>query len=265
MPESRTPSAALDTALQQLRQRVRVPEPPDYAARVHQRLAAHPPATRKPARPPYLRPLVAVAVALLVVGAVTLSGPGREAVARLFGLQGVRVVPISPSLPTPRPTIEPPADFGGRVGLAHARRLLSFDIALPSGPGLGRPAKVYVRTGPGLESVTLTFGPGPGLPEIRDSGIGLVLSEYAGSSSPYFQKYFDERRPPVAVTVAGTWPGLRFPGPHEVMVEDPSGDVRSLPPRVSAPCLVWEHGGVTYRLEARVGVHRALNIAGSTR
>ncbi len=197
----------------------------------------------------------------MVAGALTAYGPARRAVADLFGLEGVRVVPVSPSAPTPRTTIDEATDFGERVTLAEARDRVSFDVALPSASVLGEPDDVFVRTGPGLESVTLVYRPRPGLPEIRASDVGLILSEYAGSAAPYFEKYVDARHPPTPVTVAGTWPGLRFPGPQQVLVRDPSGEIHAEHPRLSAPSLVWQQGEVTLRLEAAIGQRRALDIA----
>jgi hypothetical protein len=92
-----------------------------------------------------------------------------------------------------------------------------------------------------------------------------LLSEYAGSAEPYFDKYVDERRPPHRVTVGGQWPGLRFPGRQQLLILDPEGTVHAEHARVSAPSLVWERDGVTYRLEAGLHQERALAIAGSVR
>ena len=63
------------------------------------------------------------------------------------------------------------------------------------------------------------------------------------------------------VTVAGRWPGLYFPTPHEVLVRSPDGVVHEDRPRLSAPTLVWVQAGVTYRLEAAVDLQQALAVA----
>jgi hypothetical protein len=184
--------------------------------------------------------------------------------ARGSPLDGVRVVPISPSVPTPRETIDAASDFGGRSTLAQARARLTFDIALPVRAGLGEPDAVYVRSEQDFESVTLVWRPRPGLPEILDTQVGLILSEYAGAAAPYFEKYVDARHPPITVTVAGS-PGLRFSGPQEVLIRDHRGIIHDEHPRTSAPTLVWERDGVTYRLEADTGTRRALELAATVR
>jgi hypothetical protein len=258
----------LRAALVLLRDSLQAPEQPDYVGLVSRRLAEQgaPRRWSRAARPVVRtrwlgHPLVAATLVLLVVAALTLSGPGREAVAHLFGLNGVRVVPLSPTAPPPRQHIDVQGDFGDLVTLAQARERMSFDVTLPR--ELGDPDDVYVRTGSGLESVTLVYGPRPGLPDILHNGVGLILSEYSGYAAPYFDKYLDMDHPPRAVMVAGKWQGLRFPGPQEVMVRDPQGDIHDEQPRMSAPTLVWEQDLVTFRLEARVGLHRARAIAAS--
>jgi hypothetical protein len=91
----------------------------------------------------------------------------------------------------------------------------------------------------------------------------MVLSEYAGTATPYFEKYVGQGRPPTTVTVAGRWPGLYFAGPQEVLVRDTTGMVHDEHPRLSAPTLVWVQGAVTYRLEANISEKRALAVATS--
>jgi hypothetical protein len=59
------------------------------------------------------------------------------------------------------------------------------------------------------------------------------------------------------VTVAGE-PGVWIGGPHVV-------ELGPTPPRLSAPSLIWLHRGLTLRLEARVKLDRALELARSLR
>lgn len=211
-----------------------------------------------------LHPLAAAAVVVVVVVSVIVAVPAsRRAVADLFGIAGVEVHPLASAAPTPRATLDPGLELGEPGTLAEVRRLVSFPIAVPSAPGLGAPDAAYVRRGPGLETVTLVYRPRAGFPAARDGGVGLLLSEYAGTATPYFDKYVDEPSAPTRVTVAGRWPGLYFPGPHQLLVRDPGGKVVSEAPRLSAPSLVWVRGLVTYRLEASIDQERALGVAAS--
>lgn len=275
MPERREDQASggrsgLESALHRLSEQVDVPPRPHYAPLVQRQLDPASVPRRTGARPHRVRylgslhTLVATGVVLLVLLAVIFSLPaGRQAVAHLFEIVGVRVHPLPAATSAPRATLDPSVDLGEPVTLAEARRLVSFTVAVPSGGRLGAPDTVYVRRGPGLESVTLVYRPRVGFPAALNRRVGLILSEYAGRATPYFDKYVDERRAPTPVTVAGRWPGLYFPGPQQVLIRDSSGVVHSEHPRLSAPSLVWVRGAVTYRLEANIDQDRALAVAAS--
>jgi hypothetical protein len=262
--------ADLEAALHRLSERVDVPPQPNYAHLVQQQLDHEPatPSTRERRHRrgllPSASPLTAGAIVLLAVLAVVFTVPaGRHAVADLFGFAGMDVRPLPSAAPSPRTTLDPSVDLGEPVTLAEARDRVSITVAVPAAAGLGEPDTVYLRRGPGLESVTLVYGPRDGFPAGVDSHVGLVLSEYAGTATPYFAKYVDEQLAPTQVTVAGRWPGLYFPGPQEVLVRDPTGTVHNEHPRLSAPTLVWVQGAVTYRLEANASKERALAVATS--
>jgi hypothetical protein len=260
--------ADLEAALRHLGEQVDVPPRPNYTDLVQQELD---PLRARGRRPrwrllPSANPLAASAVVLLVALAVVLSVPAsRHAVAELFGIAGVDVHPLPSSGPSPRSTLDPSVDLGELVTLAEARRRVSFTVAVPDAAGLGEPDTVYLRRGPGLESVTLVYRPRDGFPATADSHVGLVLSEFAGTATPYFDKYVEGQLALTRVTVAGRWPGLYFPGPQEVLVRDPNGEVHDEHPRLSAPTLVWVQGAVTYRLEANISRERALSVAASLR
>jgi hypothetical protein len=260
--------ADLEAALHRLGGQVDVPPQPSYAHLVRQRLDPEPVAasTRdgRKLRLPTSSPLAAGAVVLFVALAAVLAVPAsRHAVADLFGFAGVDVHPLPSAGPSPRTSLDPSVDLGEPVTLAGARASVSFTVAVPTAAGLGEPDTVYLRRGPGMESVALVYGPRDGFPAGVDSHVGLVLSEYAGTATPYFDKYVDEQLPPTQVTVAGRWPGLYFAGPQEVLVRDATGVVHDEHPRLSAPTLVWVQGAVTYRLEANISEQGALAVAAS--
>lgn len=275
MPEPRKNQTSADrseieAALHRLSEGVDVPSQPSYAPIVQHRLDSLALPRRAKEGPQSARRLVTLhpfavtGVVLLVLLAVTFSLPaGRQAVADLFDITGVRVLPLPPTTSAPRATVDPRLDLGEPVTLAEAQRRLSFPIAVPAKAGLGPPDRVYVQRGSGIESVTLVYRPGAGLPEVLDSQVGLLLSEYAGSATPYFNKYVDEKQPPTQVTVARRWPGLYFPGPQQVLIRDSAGVVHNEHPRLSAPSLVWVQGVVTYRLEASINQEQALAVAAS--
>jgi hypothetical protein len=147
--------------------------------------------------------------------------------------------------------------------LANARKAMPFHLAVPHDQGLGRPDQVGVRLAHGLASVTILYRPTDAFPPNPGSGAGLVLSEFGGSATPYFDKYVDLARPPVPVLVDGQWPGLWFRGPHATLVRDPDAMIHNVRPRLSAPALVWVRDDVTYRLEADIRWALAMRVAAS--
>lgn len=276
MPEDlhRPPGAARDveTELRRLAGRVDVPARPDYAARVVDQLTARP--LEGPIRRPWvgrlfparLRPLGALVLVLLAVLAVTLSVPaGRRAVADIFGITGVRVQQLPSAAPTPRATFDAALDLGRARPLAQARARVSFAVALPRYHGLRTPDATYLRRERGLESVSMVYLPRAQFPAVLDGQVGVLLSEYAGTATPYFDKLVSEPGSVTRVSVAGRWPGLFFAEPEHVFVRDTQGGVHFERSRLSAPSLVWERGAVTYRLEANVDQATMLAVAASLR
>ena len=266
--DRRVAQAELEAHLRQLGRSLDVPAAPDYATRVRERLISDPPATR-PAAPDrrtrpvgWFRPLATAAVVLVLAVAVVLSVPAtREAVAEMFGFDGVRVRSLPTAAPSPRTTLDADLDLGEPVSLDQARQQVSFTVSVPSVPELGAPDSIYVRDERGLESVSLVYLPRAGFPAGADSRVGALVSEYSGSAMPYFEKLIEAGAPMTRVTVAGRWPGLYFATPHEVLVRSPDGVVHADGPRLSAPTLVWVQGDVTYRLEAAIDLDRALAVA----
>lgn len=261
----------LEAALRRLAQQVDVPPQPPYAARVQRILGSKtlPRRAGARARRPVvghrsLRPLSAAAIALLLAIAVVLSvSATREAVADLFGVTGVRVRPLPTGAPSPRTTLDQALELGEPLTLAQARARLSFTLRLPSVAGLTAPDAVYIRREPGLESVTFVYRPRTGFPAVVDTTVGVLVSEYAGTAQPFFEKLLSSNQSAVQVAVAGQWPGLYFPQSQQVLVEDPRGAVHEDRPRLAAPSLVWVHGAITYRIEANIGRDRALAVAAS--
>lgn len=262
------PPRDLEAALRRLAPRVEVPAAPDYANLVTAELAGRPtdgPVWSRPPRALRLHPLAVTAVAVVAVVAVVLSVPAaRQAVADIFGFAGVHVQELPSAAPTPRATLDPALDLGRPVSLAAARRQVSFPVGLPVVTGSGAPG-VYLRRDRGLESVSLVYSPSAALPAAVDSSVGLLVSEYAGTGTPYFDKLVAETGSVERVSVDGRWPGLYFPEPQHVFVRDSGGVVHLERARLSGPSLVWVQGDVTYRLEASVDRATLLSLAGSVR
>jgi hypothetical protein len=260
----------LEAEFRRLSQQLDVPAPPDYAARVRERLESGSVMTRPPewrrrfglTRP--LRRLAAVTVVVILAIAAVLSVPAtRDAVADMFGFAGVNVRTAPSPAPSPRTTVDAALDLGEPATLDEATERVSFPVSLPSAPGLEVPDAIYVADEPGLQSVSLVYRPAAGLPSVADTQVGLLLSQYAGTAAPYFDKLIDAGEPVTQVTVGDGWPGLFFASPHQILVRGPDGLVHEDRPRLAAPTLVWVREGVTYRLEAALDLEQLLAVAAS--
>jgi hypothetical protein len=213
-----------------------------------------------------LRRLAAAAIVLLLATAVVVSVPAtRAAVANLFGFAGVNVRTAPSTASSPRTTLDAALDLGERVTLDQAQSRVTFPISVPTIAGLDAPDAVYARRERGLESVSLVYRPTAELPATNDRQVGMLVSQYLGSATPYFDKIIDAGEPVTQVTLDGQWPGLYFTSPHQILVRAPDGLVHEDSPRLAAPTLIWVRDNVTYRLEAALDLEQALAVAESMR
>src|SRR5207244_12857881 len=109
-------------------------------------------------------------------------------------------------------------DLGRRTTMADAQSTVSFPIAVPS--SLGTPDAVYVDSGlPGGE-VALAYMPRPGIPLVKQTGLGVLITEFRGDLIPGFiTKSLGEGTTAQEVSVEGD-PGWWTTGePHMVVVQ----------------------------------------------
>ncbi|WP_327038276.1 hypothetical protein [Micromonospora maris] len=244
----------LERELRELSAWLETPEPPDVTARVRARLAAEPP--RAPARPRWWRRrwryAVAAALAALLVAVLP---PGRaalaDAVAGLLRFAGITIstssAPVPPTgSPSPLPAQRP-------AELDEAQRAVRFPIRVPA--KLGPPERVLVAdpdgTG-GHRVATLLYRGG----ELR-------LDAFDGRLNPVFFK--EAGAVGAEWTQVGGQQAIWVGGPHPVSYVDRGGTVRQESARLAAATLIWEEAGVTYRLEGRLTMADAVEIAASLR
>lgn len=299
MAEYRQPpsEAELERRLSALGRQVAFPATPPLALRVQQRLAD------APARRPWLgwawarRFAFAVVALVLAFVVVLIAAPdARTALAGRLGLPGIEIrqVPSSPRLPvtstpfpptltpaaqavpaltpaatsTPQATATPPLGerlhLGQQVTLAAAQQRVSFPIALPS--TLGQPDAVYVDTAQPGGDVTLVYRPRAGLPVTSETGIGLLLGEFQGSTDQVFISKMTGPGTTIAPVTVNGQPGFWLSGqPHEFLYRDANGVIRQETLRLAGDTLIWTHCNVTLRLESALSKDAALTIAGSVR
>jgi hypothetical protein len=161
------------------------------------------------------------------------------------------------SLPSLSPVT--PLDLGRRTTLADAQSKVRFTIALPA--ELGDPDAVYVVTGiPGGE-VALAYSPRPGIPLVKQTGLGVLITEFRGDLIPGFLTKGVGPGTTLQETSVNGDPGWWIAGePHEVFVRvEGSDQLETL--RMAANTLIWDHAGVTYRIESGLSRADAFRIA----
>jgi hypothetical protein len=255
--------ADLDRALRDLGDHLDYPAAPHLATAVRRRLA-EPAASRRrfgwyaaPRRRLVLSSAgAAVLVALSVLG---FSAPAREAVADLFGLRGVLFSrESSPVQPGER------LRLGRPVRLDEARTLVDFPLQEPS--RFGTPDGVYVDDGGPVTVVSSIYRPEERLPEVRSTGVGLLVSQFRGRvDTAVMGKFLGSAGVVEAISVDGRR-GFWLPEPaHVVLYLDPQGNVREDTARLTANVLLYEDDGVITRIESRLGKDEMLAIAASMR
>jgi hypothetical protein len=93
-----------------------------------------------------------------------------------------------------------------------------------------------------------------------------VLSQWRGEQLPFAQKQVGPASQTVGVSVRGAT-GLWITGAsHEIVYRDPvSGEIVAKSRRLAGNVLIWEDGGVTYRLEGAIDSVDALEVARNLR
>lgn len=206
--------------------RIAFPAEPDLAPGVLARLE----------RPPRRWWLVPALAALAAAGALLAIPQTRAAIFDLLRIGGVDVQRVETQ---PRGPVRPPA-LGREVSFAAARDAVDFPLLAPPDP-----FTAYVD------------GPIVNLRWKR-----YVLSQWHGEQLPFAQKQLGPGSRVVVVTVRGVT-GLWITGArHEIIYRDPSsGRIVAKSRRLAGNVLIWEDGGVTYRLEGATDRVDALAVA----
>jgi hypothetical protein len=242
----------LEQRLALLRDEVAWPPTPDLAAAVAARIASEPPpARRRAAWLPALRPAtvaLAALVAALIVAVTLAAAPGvRARIERWLGLGAVRVERVE-RLPATAP--DRALGLGTRTTLAGARR--AARVPVPTIGALGAPDAVYVSRASGEAS--LVYRARSGLPAATN-GIGALLTMLPGGDIGLVKKYLGGGTDVEGVDVDGAL-GVFISGePHVV----------TPPNRLAGNTLLWVRGDTTYRLETALGREPALRLARSVR
>lgn len=196
--------------------------------------------------------VAAAAVAAVIVAAVLAFPASREALARLLGIGGVTIEHVTDyDLPAVPPTAEP---LGEEVELEDVLGLVGFAPRVPEVAQLTNPG-VFVRTDIADGLVSLVY---------RNEGetAGLILTQFRTAGEVAIKQLAgnaDFRE----VTIAGGLRGFWIEGTHPIAFFGPDGEVRQDSARLVGDTLVWQDGGLTFRIESALPLAEVVEIARS--
>lgn len=207
----------------------------------------------------------ALATLVLIVFVSLAAVPGVRAAADEFlRLRGVEIFRTSatPSAPLASPAVPFP---GQRVSLEEARSRAPF-VRAPADVRLGAPDQVYIDQTQAGDRVTLVYLSRVDIPVSREAGVSAVVVVFRGRiDESLFAKVLVPGTRIDEVTVNGGR-GYWLEGtPHQFFYRDSAGNPSPETLRLAGNTLLWEQGGVTFRLEAQVNRDDALRIATSFR
>ena len=231
----------LDAALLRLAADIDFPPTPDLRRSVVERAQA--PARRWwPSAWP--RAAVLALIATLLVAAT--------AAALVLVLPGLRITTV--------PTVPTAEAVASRLALGEPIPADTVGAGIPE--ALGPPDEAYVNGD--HEVLSLVYLADEELPELAGSGIGLLVQVIDGAlDRDRVEKLVAEGATVTPVRVGGD-AGFWIDGlPHLVRYTDPEGHERSQRTRLVGDTLVWERGGVLYRIESGLGLDGTLRIAAS--
>ncbi|MBD0291526.1 MAG: hypothetical protein ICV74_09735 [Thermoleophilia bacterium] len=241
----------LERELRELGASLAYPPTPDLGPAVLATLEAAPPPLR------WRRSLVLALAALAAALAAAMAVPqARTAILEWLGLRGVTIERVETAPTATSGLEEAELDLGTRVSLADARRRVRYRLAPPP-TLLGEPDAVYLDE----------RSPGPAVAYVyRGAGgrVRLLLTQFRASlSEEFIYKAVGPGTDVQPVEVRGRRGWWLHGEPHEFVYTNPQGEPFLETLRLAANTLLWQRGGVTYRVEGEITRARALAIAGS--
>jgi hypothetical protein len=267
------PDQQLEQALADLGRLIEFPRTPDFASAIRSRLEAEPaPREIEPDNLRFFTPrrmlAIAAAVLLLFLGAALAGLPDfRHAVADRLGVRGIKIT-FEDETPTPSSSpVGPSLVLGNRTTLDEAKDTVPFVLRGPTLPGVGDPDEVYLRTLPdGQPMVSFLYYPSGTLPETAETGAGALLMQFqTDTETPMMAKEISKGGDLIEVFI-GDDVGFFVTGPSNFILSLDPSQIDCCDPTYSRPSgnvLVWEHNGVTYRLESWLDAVEAVEFAES--
>ena len=241
---------SLQIDLFELGSRIDWPDGPDLAPGVLAQISRPIRSTRR---------WLALALAALAVVVLLLTPPGKEAVAWLFRVAGIRIEFSQVTAPSVSPA---PMTIGDPVTLAAAQESVDFSVLAPG--SLPPPDSVQLASWGGGRQVVMAWGASEQLPEVFETSTGLLLFQFRASvNEVLLTKHAAEATVVEEVAVRGSTGYFLSGAPHIVWFESSDNMMFEDFVRLAANVLIWEADGVTYRIESSLGLEETLAVAES--
>jgi hypothetical protein len=211
----------------------------------------------------------------VVLALLALVFAGVVTAAAILGVPGIRIVFVD-ELERPSPAVSAPASDVGRAGAAlglgtrmsldDIRARVEMSVVPPADATLGPPDAFYLAPTLAGGMVSMVWMARPDMPAADETGVALVISQFEGAiNRDGFQKLLDQDVSIDLVSVAGAQAWWLHGAPHLFLRRPGTGEQSRpvIPSRLAGDTLLWERDGLTYRLEGRTGMERAVEIAGS--
>ena len=248
----------LERSLAELADRMQIPGGDRLVSDVVRRVG-------EPAPRPTPRTAVRLAgalAAIAVLAVIALPGP-RHAVARWLGFESVRIEPGVTVPTTTSSAVDPVAGLGLGRSVSLDQAMSQTGLADPTPRLLGESQSVHIAKPPEAGQIVLVYAPSDLLPRSAITGVGALMSVLPATiEEGFFGKMLGTEATVQTVDVSGA-NGYWIEGsPHQLYFQ--FGDqiqVDTL--RLATNTLLWQRGGLVYRLEAEVPLETALRIAAS--
>lgn len=205
----------------------------------------------------------ALTAAAVMIGILAFAIPGtRSTLASWIGYPGIRIEvgtdePVTPAPPT---SIGGTLLLGRQVSIREAAAAARFDIVAPTGDRITGTPETYLLQRDDAVMASLLYPASEVLPEIGRSRVGLLLMQIdSPESTALITKRSMNEQSPVSVQVNGAQGWWIEGGILSVEPVYESGAFE----RSSGNVLIWEQGGVTYRMESALTMPDALALAES--
>lgn len=210
---------------------------------------------------------LSAAAVVVIVASLLAYTPTRTAIAGWLNLHvNLRhtTVLTTPS-PLPSGTLGSNLGLGTQTTLHDAQTTVGWQIVVPS--QLGAPDAVYLLMppqGPSQGEVTLVYGPRPGIPTSKETGVAVLITEARGS---VYEQFFGKTVGPdttVQDVTLGSYTGWWISGrPHMFVFIDSENQPRFDTLRLATNTLVIDEEGTIIRIEANLTESQALQLAGT--